>query len=72
MLYFASRTGWPHTCKKIDEMTTGALPLSWNGSITQNSFGNERGNFEKHETGPHQMPEARTEEKGEKNISSRY
>ena len=46
MLYFAGRTGWPDTYKKkIDEMTTGGLPLSWNGRITQNSFGNERGNL---------------------------
>ena len=28
-----------------DGMTTGGLPLSWNGRITQNSFGNERGNL---------------------------
>ena len=45
VLYFASRTGWPDTDEKIYEMTTGGLPLSWNGRIAQNYFGHERGNL---------------------------
>ena len=38
MLYFAGRTGWLHTHRKIYEMRIGGLPLSWNGRITQNPF----------------------------------
>ena len=49
--------------KKNYEMRIGSLPLSWNGRITQNSFGHERGNLiKKHETGLHRMAEAQPEE----------
>ena len=69
MLCFAGRTGWPDTYKKSYEMTIGCLPLSWNGRIF---FWAGRRQLEKHETGPHQMAEARPEEKVRRRFVARY
>ena len=63
MRYFYGRTGWPDTYEKSYEMRIGSLPLSWNGRITQDSFWARARQFKKHETGPHQLAEARPEEK---------
>ena len=43
-----------------------------NGRITQNSFWARTRQLEKHETGPHQMTEARPEEKARRNFLAGY